>query len=213
MWGVFNSNFVYNNPNMHYIVALGNPGEEYKDTRHNVGFLMLDYVVEKLGLPTPIYSIAYEGRMTKGKINGEEIICLYPETFMNHSGVAVKKLVPIDETGNLIVIYDDVDLPLGKVKISKGRGAGGHNGIKSIIASMGDKEFVRVRVGISPINTETGLPVRPQGDKLSNFVLKKFTKGELEELDKVKENLSRLLEVIVKDGVGIAMNEGNGLIK
>ena len=94
--------------------------------------------------------------------------------------------------------------------IRPGRGDGGHNGIKSIIGSLGDKDFVRVRVGISPVNSETGLPVRPQGDKLGDFVLKKFTKGELEELDKVKENVLRLLEIIVKDGVGIAMNEGNG---
>ena len=171
---------------------------------------MLDYVVEKLGLSTPAYSMAYEGRVTKGKINDGEVTFLYPETFMNHSGLAVKKLVPLDEIGNLIVIYDDVDLPLGKVKISHGRGDGGHNGIKSIIGSLGDKDFVRVRVGISPVNSETGLPVRPQGDKLGDFVLKKFTKGELEELDKVKENVLRLLEIIVKDGVGIAMNEGNG---
>lgn len=198
---------------MHYIVALGNPGKEYKDTRHNVGFLMLDYVQDKLSLPKPTYSMAYDGLITKGKINAEDVTCLYPETFMNHSGLAVRKLVPIDEIGNLIVIYDDVDLPLGKVKISHGRGDGGHNGIKSIIGSLGDKDFVRVRVGISPVNTETGLPVRPQGDKLGDFVLKKFTKGELEELDKVKENVLRLLEIIVKDGVGIAMNEGNGLVK
>ncbi len=195
---------------MHYIVALGNPGEEYENTRHNVGFLMLDYVVEKSDLSTPNYSMAYEGRVTKGKISGEEIMFLYPETFMNHSGVAVRKLVPLDEIGKLIVIYDDVDLPLGKVKISYGRGDGGHNGIKSIIGSLGDKDFIRVRVGISPVNTETGLPVRPQGDKLGDFVLKKFTKGELEELDKVKENVLGLLKIIIKDGVSIAMNEGNG---
>ncbi len=195
---------------MHYIVVLGNPGEEYENTRHNVGFLMLDYVVEKLDLPTPNYSMAYEGRLTKGNINGEEAMFLYPETFMNHSGMAVRKLVPTNEIGNLIVVYDDVDLPLGKIKISHGRGDGGHNGIKSIISSLGDKDFIRVRVGISPVNTETGLPVRPQGDKLGDFVLKKFTKGELEELDKVKENVFRLLKVIIKDGVSIAMNEGNG---
>ncbi len=194
---------------MHYIVALGNPGEEYENTRHNVGFLMLDYVVEKSDLSTPNYSMAYEGRVTKGKINGEEVMFLYPETFMNHSGVAVRKLVPLDEIGNLIVIYDDVDLPLGKVKISHGRGDGGHNGIKSIIGSLGDKDFVRVRVGISLVNTETGLPVRPQGDKLGDFVLKKFTKGELEELELVKTKVKELMEMIVKEGVVKAMNKFN----
>lgn len=194
---------------MHYVVALGNPGEKYQHTRHNAGFLMLDYIVEKSGLPTPAYSMAYEGQVTKGKVVDQAITFLYPDTFMNNSGVAVKKLVPLNEINNLVVIYDDIDLPLGKIKISQGRGDGGHNGIKSIISNLGDKDFVRLRVGISPINNETGLPVRPQGDELASFVLNKFSKRELEELEFVKIKVKELVEIIVRDGVVKAMNGFN----
>jgi PTH1 family peptidyl-tRNA hydrolase len=195
---------------MYYVVALGNPGEKYEHTRHNVGFLMMDYVIKKLDLSEPTKSMAYSGRVTKGEIANQEMIFLYPETFMNHSGEAVKKLVPSDQVNNLIVIYDDVDLPLGKIKISQGRGDGGHNGIKSIISSLGDKDFIRLRVGIAPVNNETGLPVRPQGDELANFVLKNFTTNELNKLDESREKLFNLLETIVRDGVVKAMNVGNG---
>ena len=195
---------------MYYVVALGNPGEKYEYTRHNVGFLLMDYVIKKLNLSEPAKSMAYSGRVTKGEIANQEIIFLYPETFMNHSGEAVKKLVPSDQINNLIVIYDDVDLPLGKIKISQGRGDGGHNGIKSIISSLGDKDFIRLRIGIAPVNNETGLPVRPQGDQLANFVLKNFTTNELDKLDESKEKLFNLLEIIVRDGVVKAMNVGNG---
>ena len=160
-------------------------------------------------LPAPTYSMAYEGKVSKGKINDQDVMCLYPETFMNNSGLAVKKLVPKDEAEKLIVIYDDVDLPLGKIKVSKDRGDGGHNGIKSIIQHLGTKDFVRVRVGIAPVNNETGLPVRPSGNGLGNYVLNKFSKRELEELDKTKVEVKELIEMILTNGVTKAMNKFN----
>ena len=194
---------------MYYIVALGNPGEEYKDTRHNVGFLMLDYLVTKFDWSSPRTRMPYEGLYTEGKIEGVEVVGLFPTTFMNNSGLAVKKLVPPKEVGNLVVIYDDVDLPLGKIKISKNRGDGGHNGIKSIIHYLESKDFIRVRVGIAPLHVETGLPVRPEGERLGSYVLNKFSKRELEELELVKVRVKELIEIMVKEGVVKAMNEGN----
>ena len=194
---------------MYYIVALGNPGEEYKDTRHNVGFLMLDYLVTKFDWSSPRTRMPYEGLYTEGKIEGVEVVGLFPTTFMNNSGLAVKKLVPPKEVGNLVVIYDDVDLPLGKIKISKDRGDGGHNGIKSIIHHLESKDFIRVRVGIAPLHAETGLPVRPEGERLGSYVLNKFSKRELEELESVKVRVKELIEIMVKEGVVKAMNEGN----
>ncbi|MBP9836704.1 MAG: aminoacyl-tRNA hydrolase [Candidatus Pacebacteria bacterium] len=194
---------------MQYIVALGNPGKEYENTRHNVGFLMLDYLVREFGWSAPETKMPYEGLYTKGKIGEMEVIGLFPSTFMNNSGLAIKKLVPKTELENLVVIYDDVDLPLGKIKVSKDRGDGGHNGIKSIIQHLETKDFVRVRVGIAPVHAETGLPVRPEGERLGSYVLNKFSKRELEELEIVKARVKELLEMIMKDGVAKAMNKFN----
>ena len=194
---------------MYYVVALGNPGEEYDNTRHNVGFLMLDYLVTEFNWSSPRSRMPYEGLYTEGKIDGVDVVGLFPSTFMNNSGLAVKKLVPSKEVDNLVVIYDDVDLPLGKIKISKDRGDGGHNGIKSIIQHLGSKDFVRVRVGIAPLHAETGLPVRPEGERLGNYVLNKFSKRELEDLEVVKVKVKEIMKLMVKEGVVKAMNEFN----
>ena len=194
---------------MYYVVALGNPGEKYENTRHNVGFLLLGYLVTEFGLPSAESRMPYEGLYTKGKIGKEEVVCLFPTTFMNNSVLAVKKLVPKAEAEKLIVIYDDVDLPFGKIKVSKDRGDGGHNGIKSIIQHLDTKDFVRVRIGIAPVNNETGLPVRPVGSGLGNYVLNKFSERELEELDKTKVEVKGLIEMILTEGVAKAMNKFN----
>ncbi len=146
---------------MHYIVGLGNPGEKYKNTRHNIGWTVLDYFIENEGLPGLVDSAKYAGSMSTGVVNGQEVTILYPNTFMNKSGSAVRKLVPKEEAEKLVVVYDDVDLPVGDIKVSVGRGAGGHNGVASIIESLGSKDFVRVRVGIAPVSFWTGKAGRP----------------------------------------------------
>jgi len=192
---------------MYYIVGLGNPGEEYKDTRHNVGWMALDYVVA-LSLPAPVASSKYAGRISEGVIEDEEVIFLYPDTFMNKSGSAVKKLVPKGEEGNLVVVYDDVDIPVGDIKVSVGRGDGGHNGIKSIVASLGTKEFVRVRVGIAPKGF-FGQTKRPKGDRLPKHVLGDFKKREKKELEEGLEKAKLAIETILTDGVEKAMNVSN----
>ncbi len=194
---------------MHYIVALGNPGQEYESTRHNVGFTALDFMVANLNLPKPVKSSQYAGKVSEGEILGEGVFLLYPETFMNHSGSAVKKMVPKDEISRLIVLYDDVALPLGEVKISFDRGDGGHNGIKSIISALGSKEFTRIRIGVAPTSFWTGKIKPLVGSDLSHFVLGKFTSREQVKLTEVFTTVGDVVKVIVKDGYVKAMNVYN----
>ncbi len=194
---------------MFYIVGLGNPGEEYKNTRHNVGFLVLDYLQTSLGLPGFVSSGKYSGEVSEGLVGDADVILLKPNTFMNNSGAAVKKLVIKEDVGNLVVIYDDIDLPLGEIKISVGRGDGGHNGIKSIISSLGSKDFVRVRVGISPRSLWTGKTKRPTGERLPKYVLGEFKKREEGELKSVMSLVAEAVNVVITDGVEKAMNRFN----
>ena len=192
---------------MNYIVGLGNPGTEYENTRHNVGWMALDYVLES-SFPSPVSSSKYAGRISEGVLAGEEVILLYPDTFMNKSGSAVKKLVPKGEEGSLVVVYDDVDIPVGEIKVSFGRGDGGHNGITSIISALGTKEFARVRVGIAP-KSFFGKTKRPKGDRLPKHVLGDFKKREQKDLDEGLEKAKVAIETLVKDGVEKAMNDCN----
>lgn len=195
---------------MYYIVGLGNPGEKYESTRHNVGWAALDYLIDKTGLPSLIDSSALSGRTTSGMLAGEEVSVLYPGTFMNNSGSAVTKFVPKNEVQKLIVVHDDIDLPLGEVKIGQGRGAGGNNGVKSIIDKLGSKEFVRVRVGIAPKSFWTGEMKRPAGGgPLERFVLKSFSGSEKKQLADIYERITIAIETVVSAGVESAMNKLN----
>ena len=195
---------------MFYIVGLGNHGEKYQNTRHNVGWLVCDYIREKAGLPSLIGDKAMSGRVTEGLILGTPTKLLYPDTFMNNSGSAVVKFVPKSEIGNLIVIHDDIDLPLGEIKLGRGRGDGGNNGIKSVIEKIGTKEFIRIRIGIAPKNIFTGKTVRPKGGgPLEKFVLKQFTKKEEEKLHEVEERAFCALQLILQSGLETAMNKFN----
>ena len=193
---------------MYYVVGLGNPGDKYRGTRHNAGFMVLDYIVEHCGFPGSVQSSKYAGRISEGMIRSEEVTLFWPETFMNKSGSAVKKLVPKGQEENVIVVYDDVDLPVGEIKVSKGRGAGGHNGISSIISSLGSKEFIRVRVGIAGKNI-FGQTKRPKGDRLPKHVLGDFKKREQKSLDGVLPKASAAVQTILKEGVTKAMNTYN----
>jgi PTH1 family peptidyl-tRNA hydrolase len=192
---------------MHYIVGLGNPGDKYADTRHNVGWLALDYCLRAWRLPGLIEERSVSGRVTEGEVEGEEVKVLYPDTFMNNSGSAVVKFVPKAEVAQLIVVHDDIDLPFGVVKLAKGKGGGGNNGVSSIIQKLSSKDFVRVRVGIAPKSFWTGKTKRPAGGgPLERFVLKPFGKAEQKELDFVYEKVKEAIEVTMKDGLEAAMN-------
>lgn len=194
---------------MYYIVGLGNPGVEYENTRHNVGYMAVEYLREQEGLLDFSADALLEVRRTEGRVAGQTVQCILPTTFMNHSGVAVKKVVPKEAVDKLIVVHDEVDLPLGQVRFSFNRGAGGHNGVESIINHLGRKDFVRVRIGIAPVNEETGQAARPTGDRLANFVLKKFRPEELEVVAGAVKEVKRLLEVMIERGLEVAMNDGN----
>lgn len=181
---------------MYLVVGLGNPGEEYEKSRHNVGFILLDSIVSGVWEKSSKANTFY----FKGEIKNEEVEYLKPQTFMNESGFSVayaeKKHSILPE--HIIVIHDDIDLPLGTIRISFDRGDGGHNGIKSIFQHLGSREFVRVRVGISIID-ETGVLRKPD-------VLGNFSKSDLEKLKTdIAPKVSSILESIIVDGREKAM--------
>ncbi|TSC69588.1 MAG: peptidyl-tRNA hydrolase, PTH1 family [Parcubacteria group bacterium Gr01-1014_56] len=174
---------------MQWIIAgLGNPDEHYKGTRHNIGRDFLHALEDKLP--------------KKAKI-------VTPDVYMNNSGGPLRKLVPSKKAAEkLVVLHDELDLPLGKVKISFGSSAGGHNGVKSVQAALKTQDFIRVRIGISP-STASGKLRRPDGEKITDFVLGKFKPAEQEKLKKVKKIVQEALEVILEDGKDAAMGRIN----
>jgi peptidyl-tRNA hydrolase, PTH1 family len=194
---------------MHYIVGLGNPGEEYERTRHNVGFMMLRNFVEAAGLPSFHESSAFSGEISEGVFEGEEVTILLPHTYMNASGSAIAKLVPKESLDTLLVIYDEVDLALGEMKISFGRGDGGHNGVRSIIEKLGSKDFTRLRIGISQKSFWSGKPVRPKGEALAKFVLTPFSKKEEKELQALAPTLKDMISLFLSKGKDALMNKYN----
>ena len=184
------SKFCYHK-DMKIIVGLGNPGKEYENTRHNTGRILVGMVEKKL---------EKEGEKKKIKF-------LTPDTFMNNSGKAVAPLIKTNkDLKDLIVIYDDIDLPLGKIKISFNRSSGGHNGLASVIKSVKSEEFLRIRVGISPA-TPSGKLKKPTGEKaVLNFLLGEFKKPELETLKKLSKKVAEIVETVFSESKEKAMS-------
>ncbi|MEX0913139.1 MAG: aminoacyl-tRNA hydrolase [Candidatus Paceibacterota bacterium] len=189
---------------MYTVVALGNPGEKYNHTRHNAGRILLVEALRDRGWS----DLSLDSRIVDKEVAGNSMKVLLPDTYMNESGKAVVKMVGSEASDHLIVVYDDIDLPLGELKISFGRGSGGHNGLASIISALGTKNFTRIRVGIARRNF-WGKLVRPEGDKLGDYVLGRLSRGELEKLLGLKEKLASILETIVVDGRSSAMTRFN----
>ncbi len=187
---------------MYYIVGLGN-------TRHNAGFFIVEQIVEKFHLPSPMKSAKYNGLISEGVIKGKEVTALLPQTFMNVSGSAVSKLVPRNAASNLLVVYDDIDLPLGEYRVSFGRGDGGHNGIKSIIESLGTRDFARLRIGIGKKNLWSGALVRPKGEALASFVLGKLSSKDQKTLTEIAQVSGDITSLFVTEGIEKAMNAFN----
>jgi PTH1 family peptidyl-tRNA hydrolase len=194
---------------MFYIVGLGNHGEKYQNTRHNVGWIVCDYVREKARLPALAPDNSMSGRVTEGMIAGAEVKMLYPDTYMNNSGSAVVKFVPKNAVEYLIVIHDDIDLPLGTMKISYNKGTGGHRGLDSVAKVVKTLEFVRVRIGISPA-TAKGRAKKPEGEqKVLDFILGKFKPSETDILKKTLKGASEAVQTLISDGRERAMNMFN----
>ena len=203
--------FVYDYKIMFYVIGLGNPGEQYESTRHNVGRILLEQIAQGQEFGVWEKDKHAQALVNRGSISEVPVEFLLPETFMNKSGETGKFLVKKQgaKPDEIVVVYDDVDLPLGEMKISVGRGAGGHNGIDSIVKALGSKDFIRIRIGISPKSFWTGKTKRPAGHTLSRYVLGRFTRGEMEKVREVGERAVGALQVILTEGVAKAMNTFN----
>lgn len=195
---------------MYVIVGLGNPGVEYENSRHNTGRMLVEYFAKKQGFEAWNEDKKHKTLVSEGKVGKEKTILLLPETFMNKSGLSVKSFITSKKKAEqLVVIYDDLDLPLCKLKISFGRGSGGHKGIESVVRSIKTKDFIRIRVGITP-TTPNGKLKKPKGDKkVHDFIIGVFKKAELEALKKVSKKVNFALETIILEGRQKAMNEFN----
>lgn len=185
---------------MYLIVGLGNPEKEYANTRHNMGFNVINKIAEEYKIE--VTNNKYEALFWMGEIEGEKIILLKPQTFMNESGRSVIKFrnfYKIPEE-NVLVIYDDIDLEPAKIRIRKKGSPGTHNGMKSVTQNLGTNNFPRVRVGI-------GSPVYK--DDLINYVIGKISKEEAVKLDEGVEKAKNAVIEIIKNGVDVAMNKYN----
>ena len=184
---------------MKLLVGLGNPGDKYAGTRHNIGFMVADRVAERHRVA--IKKKGYQGVYGVGRAAGEETTILLPQTYMNRSGASVNAafkslgLTP----GDLIVIYDDLDLPLGRIRVRPDGGHGGHNGMRDIIAIAGFKDFLRIKVGIG----------RPERGDVTGHVLGRFTSDEKILLPQVLDLAADAAEVLLTDGPLEAMNRFN----
>ena len=194
---------------MALVVGLGNPGIEYQFTPHNAGFLAIDRLAEQAGVG--VANRRCRALTATARIAGREVILAKPETYMNLSGIAVQALLrefDVDAKRDLIVIYDEIDLPLGALRVRERGASGGHNGAKSISGAVGGDEWLRIRIGVAPPGEEAAESAR-RGRK--DYVLAAWRKAQLAVLDEVLDRAARAVETILLKGPGAAMNEFNGM--
>lgn len=183
---------------MYIIVGLGNPGSKYENTRHNMGFKAIDAMASEFGID--VNRAKFKGLIGEGRIGSEKVILLKPQTYMNLSGQSVREIMnfyKIPEE-NLIVIYDDFDLPIGSIRVRKSGGPGTHNGMKSVIQELGSRKFPRVRVGIGSSDGST-----------IQFVIGKVGKDEQQILNEAAEAAASAAVDIIRIGIENAMNIHN----
>lgn len=185
---------------MYIIVGLGNPSREYAGTRHNIGFDAVTRLSDDYNIA--LNKKEHKALCGKGVIGGHKVLLVQPQTYMNLSGESVRRLVDYYKTepDELIIIYDDISLDVGKLRIRKKGSAGGHNGIKNIIAQLGTQEFSRIRVGVGE---------KPKGWDLADYVLGHFKREEEPLIREALEKTAKAVKVIMDDGIDKAMNDFN----
>lgn len=187
---------------MYIIVGLGNPGKQYENTRHNIGFDVIETLAELEQVA--VLEKKHKAVIGKGVVAGQKCVLAKPQTFMNLSGESVRQLLDYykaDETTELIVISDDVSLDVGQIRIRKKGSAGGHNGLKNIIANLGHDTFIRVKMGVGE---------KPSGYDLADYVLGHFTSQERKLMDEAAERAAEAIRTIIVQGPDAAMNNFNG---
>lgn len=195
---------------MFYIIGLGNPGPEYTDTRHNTGRMVLETFRKKNGFSDFTLDKKSNALVSNGTIEKKKMTLLLPETFMNLSGKSVAPLVKSKkDLENIVVVYDDLDLPLGKIKISYDRSSGGHNGVESIIKAVKSQAFTRIRVGVAP-TTPSGKTKKPTGEKVViDFLMKPFRPQEEVIVKKIMKEVDEAIVLLVSEGRPKAMSVCN----
>ena len=186
---------------MYLIAGLGNPGKQYEATRHNMGFDVIDKLVEEFNVPQA--GVKFNAMYGKGRIGGEPVILMKPLSYMNLSGGPIRDMAnyfKIDPETELIVIYDDIDTEPGQLRVRKKGRAGGHNGIKSIIQQLGTQNFMRVRVGVG---------AKPKDWDLADYVLGRFDRDDRQLVEDAQDRACEAVEMILADSVDAAMNKFN----
>ena len=187
--------------NLFLIAGLGNPGRQYEGTRHNVGFDVIDALVQKYNIPQS--GVKFNAMYGKGTIEGQKVILMKPLSFMNLSGGPVQEMAAyfkIEKTTNLIIIHDDIDLQPGQLRIRKQGSAGGHNGMKDIIKRLGTEQFLRIRVGVG---------AKPEGRDLADYVLSRFAQEDRAKVDEAVRKAASAVAMAVTEGPDAAMNTFN----
>jgi PTH1 family peptidyl-tRNA hydrolase len=192
------------------IVGLGNPGFEYEGTRHNAGRVLLEKIRKHFEFSDWKLDKKFNAQTATGAIGKEKVLLMMPEGFMNNSGKSLKHLAGSPKKAEkCLVIYDELDMPLGSFKISFGRGDGGHNGLASVIKCMKTRDFPRIRVGITPA-TPSGKLKKPSGEKdVIKHILGKFKPAEEEVLKKESKKILEAVETLLNEGRAVAMNQFN----
>ena len=193
------------NEKVYIIVGLGNPGKDYKNTRHNIGFDVIDVIADKANIS--ITEKKHKALVGKGVFAGQKVILAKPQTYMNLSGESVRSILDyykVDETEELIVISDDISLPPGQIRIRKKGSAGGHNGLKNIIAHLGHDSFHRIKMGVGE---------KPKGYDLADYVLGHFDKLDRVIMDDAALDAMAAIEMIMSEGADAAMNHYNKKVK
>ncbi len=186
---------------MYVIVGLGNPGKQYDKTRHNVGFDVIDMLAKEYGIS--VTKIKHKALIGEGRVGTEKVLLVKPQTYMNLSGetlIDIYNYYKVD-LENIVVIYDDIDLDVGKLRIRKKGSGGTHNGMRSIVKCLGSTDFPRVRVGVS----------KPMpGQNLADFVLSRFRKEEADDLATGLDKACNAVDCIIRENLDLAMNKYNG---